>query len=138
MRNILLGCILATSITQAQVELDTTNISSGSKFVENKRTFVLSENSKISGKINPYGKALSIQGAVSYMKDSGIYRITFNTPMPNKDYLITLTVSDDLGHGSTIISYFDQDRYGFCVRTKDAYLLNSAKVEFMFNVEIIN
>lgn len=102
--------------------------------VDGDGTLILSNNVKIQGKIAPNGNAIKISGATCSRINNGDYRIVFNTPLTDNDYIILLTNSNNGGFGASIISYYNQTNNGFRVKIKDAYWLADVNVQFMFKV----
>lgn len=159
MRKLLLGCILATSITQAQVGIGTTSpqeqlhIANGNVRVDNltptatsgtnvsvdaNGVLILSNNNgSISGKVRANGNAIRINGATCFRINNGDYQINFNTPMSSTDYLILLSNRNPTNSDAPIMSYYNVTANGFRIKIKDAYLLYDISIEFMFKVEDI-
>jgi hypothetical protein len=166
MRELLLGCILATSITQAQVGIGTTSpqeqlhIANGDVRVDNltptatsgtnvsvdaNGTLILSNSSVISGRVTFDGSAIAIQGATSSRLRVGVYQITFDTPMSNADYLVFLTGMEYPGLTPTL-TVFNNTINSFEVMVNDDFFRNNGRfdrvdgvdLEFMFKVEPIN
>ena len=163
MRELLLGCILATSITQAQVGIGTTSpqeqlhivdgsirvddltptTTSGTNVsVDANGTLILSNSSTISGRVTFDGSAIAIQGATSSRLRVGVYQITFDTPMSNANYLVFLTGMEYPGLTPTL-TVFNNTTNGFEVRANDDFFRNNGRflrvdgvdLEFMFKVE---
>ncbi len=109
---------------------------------------------KIRGKIAADGTVVKIDGATIIKMGIGAYRVVFNTPMPDSDYLIFLSCfnTDD----KISISYSNQTIRSFDVNVKSLNVINFAifdfigfrtfgsstisdvDVEFMFKVEPLN
>ena len=163
MRELLLGCILATSITQAQVGIGTTSpqeqlhIANGDVRVDNLKpdatsgtnvsvdangTLILSNNNSsnniISGKIGADGNAIKINGATCTKIDVGKYKIEFNSL---GDYIILLSYKtlNQIGNDDPNISYSDQTLTSFIVNIENGdngYQEGTPiDLEFMFKVE---
>ena len=162
MRELLLGCILATSITQAQVGIGTTspqeqlhivdgnvrvdnltpNLTSGTNVsVDANGTLILS--SSIKGIVKANGSAQSIIGAECSKISRGDYQITFNNTLPNANYIVVLTAFKLNGYTPTL-SIYDNATTGFKVNIRDdafagGYFIGvlDVNLKFMFKVEEI-
>lgn len=76
---------------------------------------------KAFGKVKKNGNAIKIVGATVQRTGTGFYTITFNQPMPNKKYIILLTVKDfnDNGNDDPGITYLHQTKDDFEVHIQD-------------------
>jgi len=170
MRNLLLLSVVlvATSMsytTYAQVGIGTTNpqeqlhVVGGDLRVDNLTPtatsgtnvsvdavgkLILSNNSNrsVSGKVGANGIPIKINGATCFRINQGDYQITFDVPMGDSDYLITLSNYNVLGLTVTASSY-DITVNGFKVKTNDDFLtffgynVQDVDSNFMFKVENI-
>ena len=158
MRKLLLGCILATSITQAQVGIGTTSpqeqlhIANGNVRVDslsstNTSNVLADANGKliiqqrIMGKVNPDGTANAISASVVRLS-TGNYQITFDKPLSDSDYLILLTIKRyNNSSNDPNVTYYNQETTGFKVEIKNnddgSSNGSNIKLEFMFKVEEI-
>jgi hypothetical protein len=158
MKNLIIICILATSVNYAQVGINTvtpqealhvngnvrvdnlipTALTGSNVEVDANGTLILSNKKNISGKVRPNGTPININGATCFRVGAGNYQINFNTPLNNNDYLILLSNRNPTNADAPIISYYNQTNNGFRVAIKDAFLLYNINIEFMFKVEVIN
>jgi len=92
------------------------------------------------GKVASDGTAVKIKGATVTRLSQGNYQVTFDTPMPDADYIIQLTLPDRQGVGNDDpgITYYDQQTTGFKVNIGDNDNgkgdRNDYDSEFMFTI----
>ncbi len=95
---------------------------------------------KAMGKVAADGTAIKIKGATVTRINKGDYQITFNTAMPDADYIIQLTQPDRSGTGNDDpgITYYDQTTTGFKVNIGDNDNGHGDRIdydsEFMFTI----
>ena len=95
---------------------------------------------KAFGKVRANGNAIKIVGATVERTGTGFYTISFNQPMPNKKYIILLSVKDfnDNGKDDPGITYLNQTKNDFEVHIQDNDDGNGKGVDtnkqFMFSV----
>ncbi len=153
--------ILATSmsLTYGQVGIGTTtpqeqlHVSGGDLRVDNLSSVATSNvladtngkliiQQRIMGKVNPNGTSSKIVGATSVRVSTGNYRITFDQPLLDRDYIILLTIRRfNNSRNDPNTTYYNQDVNGFNVEIKNNDDGNSngseIDLEFMFKVEKI-
>ncbi|MGV6844738.1 MAG: hypothetical protein ACWA42_01260, partial [Lutibacter sp.] len=92
------------------------------------------------GKVNSNGTAAKILGATVSRINAGDYQVTFNSPMPDANYIIQLTVRDfnNLSRDDPGIQYINQTANGFQVHIQNnddgGTAGTDTDFEFMFTV----
>ncbi|NPA46856.1 MAG: hypothetical protein GXO24_06555 [Chlorobi bacterium] len=92
------------------------------------------------GRISPNGTPLRIVGATVRRIGRGHYRITFNTPMPSDDYMISLSLrqEDDESRDDVVIywRYLTTDRFDVYIQDNDNGSNDGTPTDnmFMFSV----
>ena len=163
MRKLLLGCILATSITQAQVGIGTTspqeelhiagetstiridglnstnnpknNGLDTSLSVNGSGTIILSNPPKILGRVNSDGSPDFIEGSTSSRIGLGVYRVVFNNPMTENKYIVLLTGLELLGLTPTLTS-FNTTVNGFDVYISDDFFRANGRFDRVDGVDL--
>ena len=108
-------------ITSPPAGLQVYDTTTNSIWFYNGTTWFDSSPIKAFGKVRANGNAINIVGATVRRISTGNYEITMNSPMPDSDYIIQLSLKDfnDAGNDDPGIHYYGQNTTRFRVRIQN-------------------